>query len=219
MPVYRQTEQVFRIAQQETLAATHRLIVDTAKREHARVMGTPPRPQSFTRTVDGVKGAREEAVKPNGYINYRYPRIDLVIQGAFLALIDKSPFLSGEYIRGHTLFMGGIAVLSGEAGMVPNQSASWFQSWRPGTELVIANFVPYSRKIELGKMNMRVPGTDEVYFRAQQIISRKYGNIANIRFTWRGVVPGHNQGLTRRRKKNKYGGDDNRWPALVITEK
>ena len=220
MPIYRPVSEQIRIAIQGTRQEIHAAFVSTARREHARVMDTPPKPQTFTRRVDGVLGASEEAVRHNGAIVYTYPRLDIVVQSAFLALIDKSPFLSGEYIRGHTLFVDGLAVLSGKAGAAPHASAAWFKNWRPGQEIVIANFVPYARKIELGRMTMRVPGTDHVYEQAQQIVQRRHGNLASIRYTWHGVIgAGHNAGLTRDRAKNKHRGDDNRWPALVIKEK
>lgn len=208
----------FRIAMQSSLEATQKELVRVAKTEHARIMTTAPLPASFTRRVDGALGAPEENVRFNGVIHYEYPRLDMVVHAAFLALIDKSPFLSGEYIRGHTLFIDGLAVLNG----IPGESGTWFRRWRPGQELVIANFVPYARVIELNRhpripnWAVRVPGTDHVYQQAQQIVQRRYGNVARIRFTWRGIIPGANQGVIGGRAGNASAV---RYPALVISER
>lgn len=211
--------EMFNLAIKGTEAQIQKAVSNFAKKEHARVMGTPPKPSNFTQTIDGRLGAPIDSIKFNGVAVFRYARLDIVVRAAFLALIDKSPILTGEYIRGHTLFMDGVAVLSGAPGGIPNANASWFQGWRPGMELVIANSVPYSRKIEIGSMTMSVPGTDHVYEQAQQVLQRRYGNVANIRFTFRGVVGGHNAGLSSARAKNKSRGDNNRFPALVIREK
>jgi hypothetical protein len=100
----------FRVARLSTAEATHRAIVGLAKREHAKVLASDPKPGGFTRYVDGRKGAREEAVKPTGVIVYEYQRLDLVVQLAMETLFDKSPVLSGAYRNAHTLFLNGVPV-------------------------------------------------------------------------------------------------------------
>ncbi len=163
----------FTIAAQKTIAETQKLLVKVAKREHAKVMATAPRPISFSRFVDGRKGATEETVKANGTILYTYPRLDLVAQFAMETLVRLSPVLSGQYRNSHTLFLNGAAV-------------SNLKNFKSGDEVTISNFVPYSRKIEIGKMNMRVPGN--VYERAKRIVQARYGNMAAIDFTYRGLI-------------------------------
>lgn len=187
----------FRVARLSTAEATHRAIVGLAKREHAKVLGSDPKPGGFTRYVDGRKGAREEAVKPNGVILYEYQRLDLVVQLAMETLFDKSPVLSGEYRNAHTLFVNG----------VPARNLA---QWKAGDEVAISNFVPYSRKIEAGKMTMRVPGTDHVYAQAAQIVSARYGNVARVRFTYRGIS---GAGIVGGRRGNRSAV---RFPALII---
>jgi hypothetical protein len=167
----------FSVAAQKTLEETQRILVKIAKREHGKVMATAPRPVSFDRFVDGRKGALEEAVKPTGTIVYTYPRLEVVAQFAMETLFDLSPVLSGKYRASHTLFLNGSAV--------PN-----LRDFKPGDEATISNPVPYSRKIEVGKMKMRVPGTSMVYAKAAKIVRARYGNIAKIGFTYRGLVGG-----------------------------
>ncbi|MBX3536439.1 MAG: hypothetical protein KF735_02275 [Chelatococcus sp.] len=187
----------FDAAIKEGLAATHREFVALAKREHAKVMRAEPRPASFTRFVDGAKGAPEDKVKPAGVIEYVYPRLEMVVQFAMETLFDRSPVDSGLYRKSHTLFLDGMAVAN-------------LKAWEPGAEVSIASFVPYARKIELGSMKMRVPG--HVYEVTERIVKRRFGNLASIKFTYRGIVGGAvAQG-------KDHGRSGLRYPALIIRE-
>jgi hypothetical protein len=167
----------FEIAAQRTLAATQRLLVATAKARHADVMRADPRPGGFTRYVDGREGLPEEAARPDGVITYIYRRLDMVVEAALQTLFDLSPHASGAYRSGHTLFVAG-------------QPVANLRDWRPGQEIAITNLRPYARKIEVGAMKMRVAGTDRVYAQAERILRRRFGKIADINFTYRGVVSG-----------------------------
>lgn len=189
----------FTLARESTLEATQRMLVATAKREHGRVMGTEPRPTSFTRFVDGKQGAPEDAVRPDGVIVYTYPRLTHVAQYAMEALFDLSPVLSGEYRVAHTLFLNGQAVEN-------------LRNYKRGDDVVITNSVPYARKIDLGVMTMRVPGTSRVYEQAVRLVNARYGNVAKVLFAWRGIVGGR---VDRGRQGNKA---DARYPAMLIQE-
>lgn len=189
----------FSIAIAATLEATQRAIVTTAKREHAKIMAADPRPGSFRRYVDSVEGAKEEAVKPFGVIQYDYMRLDLVVQFAMETLFDRSPVDSGDYRRAHTLFLNGEAV-------------SDLKDWKPGDYVSIVNSLPYARVIENGKMKMRVAGTDGVYAAASLIVSRRFGNLAKVYFDYIGVVGGQTG------RNGKFDASNARFPALVIAE-
>lgn len=187
--------QLFRVAAKGTIEEVRKTLIATAKREHARIMQTEPRPKRFVRSVDGVTGAREEQVKDGGVIRYRYQRLEEVVRAAMELLFELSPVLSGEYRMAHTLFVDGAA-------------ASDLSAWDGTGTIIISNMMPYSRKIEVGKMVMRVPGTDHVYEQAEMLLRRQHGNTANIKFNYRGVVGG--------RAGNKSA---NRYPALEISER
>ncbi|MBR2689169.1 MAG: hypothetical protein IKE42_15055 [Aquamicrobium sp.] len=229
MARYRPIAEQFRVAINGTLEELHKNVVLTAKREHGRVMETDPRPASFRRIVDGQLGAPEEAVKPAGIIVYQYPRLDQVVQYAMEVLFDKSPVDSGDYRNAHMIF-------------IENSPARNLAEMRPGDEVTITNPMPYARKIEVGSMTMRVPGTDHVYQQARQIVAARWGNVARIRFTFRALVGGH---VVMQEKAHSFGqgwwlggasarpatGDfekqlaptlhnraDLRFPALVISE-
>ena len=204
MARYRPVSEQFRIAIQSTVAQTQKLLVETAKREHARVMQTPPMPAIFHQTVDGRRGAPLESAKQ--LVIIEYPRLNMVVHGAMLALIDKSPFLTGDYIRGHRLFIDGVET---------DWKSDWFKNYRSGQEIAIANYIVYARKIEVGAMTMKVPGTDHVYEQATQVVRRRYGNMAKIHFTFRGIIPGGNRGMIGGRAGNS---PDIRYPALIISE-
>jgi len=173
----RSIAETFRVAKSNCLTKMQAALVATAKREHARVMAADPKPASFTRTVDGHEGAREEQVRPGGVIVYRYPRLEQVAQFAMETLFDLSPVLSGEYRNSHVLLLDGAPVAN-------------LKGWKPGQEVAITNPAPYSRKIEVGKMKMRVPGSDMVYQQARRKVMSRYGNLAKVEFTYRGIVGG-----------------------------
>lgn len=207
--------ETFKVAMQATADATRRAIADTARREHGRVLTTDPRPISFTRIVDGVNGASEDAVRANGVIVYRYPRLEAVVAEAMDTLFRLSPVLIGEYRRLHVMFLNGQPVAS-------------LKGMSETDEVAITNTVPYARKIELGKMKMRVPGTDRVYQQAARKLRAKYGALVDIEYTFRAVIDGRqiNQSkVSARRKGNNRKGpttlrehnkSDLRFPTIVI---
>lgn len=184
-----------------TREETQAALVVLAKREHAKVMRDDPRPSRFVRTVDGVRGAREEQVRPDGTIIYVYPRLDEVVRAAMDLLFELSPVLSGAYRMGHTLFVDGV-------------EARNLEGWSGEGQILISNVLPYSRKIELGKMTMRVPGSDHVYEQAEFALRQRFGNQARIVFTFRGLMGG--SVLTARAGGNK---GEYRYPALEISER
>lgn len=194
-------QRLFVQAALETCEETQAALVALAKREHRKVMQDDPRPTRFVRTVDGVRGAREEQVRPDGTIIYVYPRLDEVVQAAMDLLFELSPVLSGAYRMGHTLFVDGV-------------EARNLGGWSGQGQILISNVLPYSRKIELGKMTMRVPGSDHVYEQAEFALRQRFGNQARIIFTFRGLMGG--SVLTTRAGGNK---SEYRYPALEISER
>lgn len=205
------------LAKAATSAAVQKAIAAYARQQHSIVMRTDPRPTTFRRSVDGIDGANEDSVRPFGRIVYLYPRLPIVVQYAMEVLYDRSPVDSGEYRDAHTIFLNGAPV-------------SDLSSYEPSDEIVISNLVPYARKIELGKMRMRVGGTDHVYEQAQQLVQRRYGGVAKIRFTFTAIFGGDTAleqwaSKTRtssgrhRHGQRSYADWTRRQPALVISEK
>lgn len=108
---------------------------------------------------------------------YRYLYMTEIADFALQTLREKSPVGSGRdphpglYRDTHTLFLNGRAVDTAK-------------DWAPGDALHISNPAPYARKIEVGSMKMRVPGTDRVYWQAQQIIEARKGNLVTVKFMY-----------------------------------
>lgn len=193
-------QRLFLLAAQQTREETQRKLVAIAKQEHSRIMRAEPRPERFSRSVDGVLGAREEQVKPDGMIVYLYPRLDNVVRVAMDLLFDLSPVLSGDYRKSHQLFVDGV-------------EARNLEGWSGG-EILISNLQPYARKIEFGSMIMSVPGSDHVYEQAEFSLRQRFANQAKIAFIYRGFFGG--SALTARAGGNK---SQYRYPALKISER
>lgn len=163
-----------------------------AQAQNARVLGRDPEFQQF---VDGSAGKPLEQVNPDrGRIVFVFDIAQDIVPAILAELERFSPVLSGAYKRSHMVFADGRQVLPGE----PVPAAA---------EYVFLNPLPYSRKIELGAMKMRVPGTDRVYQQAQRAAASRFGNIANIRFSYRSPIGTAQSGKA---------GRASRVPAIVV---
>lgn len=165
----------FEAAVSEVKVEVQKRIAETARAEHAKVMTATPIPQSFTRYVDGVKGAPESAVRGDGVIVYDYARMNLVVEWIVTALQQLSPVDSGDYVRSHTIFLNDNPVADVKA-------------WKRGDRLAISNTVPYARKIEAGQKGFR--RHPRVYERAAQRAQRQFSGFARIRFGYMALDEG-----------------------------
>ena len=183
-------------------------LADAEATDTAALGYTPPH-QTF---VDGREGAAEESVRPDGVIVYTF---DIILD--LFAWIDDqlrihSPVGSGKdkhpglYQKSHMFFADGV-----EADPLAPP---------PAKQYAFVNAVPYARKIEAGE-SPQFP--DGVYESVVHLAAQRYGNVAKIQFTWRGVVPGMMMGaapLGARSKKNQGLAQNksvNRYPAIIIT--
>lgn len=173
-----------------------------AKKENQKILTTDPRPLTFTRWVDGVQNAQEEAVKAGGVIVYEYNRYDLVAEWVLNTLRQRSPVKSGTYVLSHTLFLNG-------------QEVPDLKTWKRGDEITITNLVPYARKIEIGTAHgkpIKLSVSPHIYERTAQEARRVYRDIAKIEFTYRGVDGGSFVKASLKSQKKM------RYPVIVITE-
>lgn len=162
-------------ATKRAIRLTQTQIAKLAIMENAKIMETPPIPLSMVRHVDGVEGAPEETVRPDGVIVYDYERIDLVAAFALDTLRELSPVDSGDYVRSHVLMLNGVVVDD-------------LKAWKKGDTITISNTEPYTRKIEIGKKGFSARG--HVYEKAERIVNRRFGNMADVFFTFREAPPG-----------------------------
>lgn len=151
-------------------------------------------------------------------IVYRATYMREVVAFALQTLKDKSPVGTapndrhpGLYRDNHLVFLNGHVVADVSA-------------WKAGDQIHISNPVPYSRKIESGKMKLSVP--NHVYETTAQIVASRYGNQALIKFVFMPVRFGDNQAWADFTKLQKTGRKLNdkarrdwlvRQPALQIT--
>lgn len=161
----------------------------------------------YLQAVDGVAGAALDTVKAGGVIRFDFTMLREVVVAAKEALIRLSPWAPKtekrhnwpHYRDAHLLFIDGI-----ETKEIPKRID-------PSSEIIFINALPYSRRIELGWSTTQAP--DGVYDVAERELRRRWGRIAVIDSTYRGIsgaslIPG--------RAGNKSA---DRYPALIIKSK
>lgn len=108
-------------------------------------------------------------------IVFSYFYMQPVVDAALELLREKSPVGSvgdkhpGLYRDNHLVFLNGSVVQD-------------VNNWQPGQQINISNPVPYSRKIEAGRMKMSVPA--HVYEDTAQILANRFGNSVNVKFVF-----------------------------------
>lgn len=167
------------------LAAYAREQFDAVQAENTRIIGQTPPHEQF---VDGRRDAPLESVKPDGRIVFEFDLINELFAWIGEQLVVHSPVLTGRYQRSHLFFADGVEIA---VGAVPPEAR----------EYAFVNAVPYARKIERG-LSDQAP--DGVYEAVAALASRRFGNVARIRFTYRTIAGS---------AKDK----DTRQPAIVIT--
>ncbi len=153
--------------------------ISAAKEQNRSVLGRVP---PYTVTVDGREGASLDSVNPDGgNITVEFELIGGVLAWIAQTLLDRSPIVSGDYRRGHTLFADGVEVDA--FGDIPSAS-----------QYVFTNSVPYTRKIEIGVTERDTPFVvqveNKIYERTAKDAKDKFGNSAKIRFTYQSLQGG-----------------------------
>ena len=170
-------------------------------------------PAHYERYVNGRHGAAEESVILPGPIVYEFSWLPEILIYAKTFAIRISPEDSGDYKRAWAVLMNG--------GLIEDYSAI-----PPDAEVVLVNYVPYARKVDVGAMRMRVPpGIIEA---TRQAVMRRFGNVVtaerkfinlhgNISSKWE--VPYILQKGSQRRgraDKDRKKGTELTYPCLVM---
>lgn len=159
-------------AQSAAVAAFARQKLREAQAQNRRVLKREPAYRQF---VDNVEGRPLEQVRPDGRIVFTF-EIGGDLVGFILAELQRvSPVDSGDYRKSHMVFADGRQVEPGA-------------NLAGAEEIVLLSPLPYSRKIELGLMKMKLDGTSEVYQQATRAARRRFGNIAIINFEFRSPI-------------------------------
>lgn len=170
---------------------------------------------SFTTYVDGRRDAAEETVRPDGVILYAFNTLGLAAAFAITFCMARSPVDSGAYRSAWMVVVNG-RVWSGDLNDIPANA-----------EVMITNPLPYSRKIDVGHMRMRVPpGIVEA---ARQQVLRRYPSLSAERalvtipaslgggYVLRGRFRrGRRQHARQRLRSDTQKGAEMTYPALII---
>lgn len=209
-----------RPAQQKLIAEVARKAIREADTHNRNVTGAQI---PYDVWVDGIQDARLESVTPDGgTIRAQWQMVFEVVDYVWKLLIDHSPVGSGPYTdghapgryqRSHTLFA------DREEMKDPNPN-------RAAREWVFMSSVPYARKIERGQGDGNFIA---VYQTATEMAKARYGNVANIKFTfldWQGGssmftdwLSGKSYGDMGTAASRRQHLRNARQPAIVITPK
>lgn len=198
-------------ARSEKLALFAKQELGSAEARNQRALGYVPPHETF---VDGRQGAPVETVRPDGVVIYEFSLIETALAVIAEMLIMASPVLTGQFMSSIALFADGDEVTPGQR---PPPTAA---------EYAFAPSVPYARKIERGLSNQAPDGVFQV---TAALASRRFGNIARIRFGYRSLDAGAVGGWAatasaRALAKRVRGGNPaghtewlTRQPAVIIT--
>ena len=145
--------------------------IEDAKQINKRALGRVP---PYSVYVDNQEGKPLTSVKPDGVIRAEFELVNEAIAWIYQQLEMHSPVLTGRYASSHELFADGVEVGT------PNAPP-------PAEEYVFLNIQPYARKIERG-LSPQAP--DGVYQAVATLAQRRFGNIANIKFSYRTAIEG-----------------------------
>ena len=146
------------------------LLAGAARAQLAELMADGSASPVFTRWVDGVEGAPEDAVRPDGTILYEFQYLGEVVTFALDYCRTHSPVDSGAYRDAWFAQIGGV-MIDPTAGRIP-----------PDAEVLVTNDQPYHRKIDVGAMRMTVP--PHIIEQCRQAVLGRWGTQvwAGVRF-------------------------------------
>jgi len=157
-------------ARSAALSGVAREALAAAQDQNSQAIGRVP---PHTTTVDGAVGASEDAVRPDGQIDYAFELASDLIDWIRIQLLAFSPVGSGDshpglYRSSHVLFADG-------AEVAPDQPAP------PAAVYTFFNTQPYARPIERGESSQAPSG---VYEAVAALAQQQFGNQADISFAF-----------------------------------
>lgn len=160
----------------QNLAATAAtMVLAQAAAQSLRALGRTHPPVVI---VDGRRGMALNTVKPDGgLIEAEYDIANEMLRAAIEAGLEwlraGSPVVSGEYRDGHTLYVNG-----SPASEIP-------ANIKPTDQIMIANPVPYARRIEVGVTKSGrafvIQTPPRIYQRVAAKLSDRFGNAVVIK--------------------------------------
>lgn len=171
--------------------------------------------RTFTRFVDGVEGAVEDAVQPDGVILYRFRALANAAAFALSYLQARSPVRTGAFKAGFYLGIGGDR--TGDGGrFVPAESFTPEAVRGDVQSIVIGNVEPYNRLVDVqmaGGQRVRFSVPADMYAEAGKAVEARFPGLI-ARRTYTRLFP--NQYVL---KTGPRQGKPVHSPALVITSR
>lgn len=196
---------------QATAANAKDLLLRTARKGHADIMATGAARAGFTPDFEAYANSpgnpNLDGVTLPGPIVFNYDYRREIVEWALGALYKASPIQSGEYVASHTIYVDGQPV-----DALPDPLPQ-------GARIMLANPVPYARRLEVGKTKA---GRDfvlqvepRIYERvAKGVLMPRFGTLAKISYgyadlpnahTIKGGLSSHYQTSERRLRRGKLG--------------
>lgn len=167
--------------------------------------GSPPR---YTTAVNGRLGVSEDSVVLPGPIVYTFDAGSEIATYLLDFLQARAPKDTGDYAKGFFFIQD-------------NRRFVWPTSIDGNKAFYITNDRPFSRKIEIGAMKMRVP--PHIFEDAVQAARRRFGNLAKFRVQFLELSGGYvlkggrrskRRGVNRRSRSKE--GEAMRYPAVFV---
>jgi hypothetical protein len=168
--------------------ALSRILADGARDELVSAIKSGEAPNSFVKYVDGVEGADEYRVKPNGYILYDFNYMPDAISLAIEFLRARSP-KGGRAPHMRDMFF----LANQRTGELIEYGAINYAELDPQSSWFIGNAAPYNRKADVqfvGKERLRFRVPPEIYQDASDFINKTYGEVIRARRFYSIVFPG-----------------------------
>lgn len=192
-------------ARSKAIAEFARERLKEAQDVNQQVLGRLPAHDTF---VDGNRGGQLESVNPDrGIIVFEFELLTDVLRWIGRELVLRSPVRSGAYAKGHTLFADGSEIAIGERMPMAD-------------EYSFTNLVPYARKIEIGKTrsgrSFTIQVANRIYERTAKDARARFGNIAKIEFTFRGIVGGAQINPRLAAGSRQHNKSALRFPTIIV---
>jgi hypothetical protein len=157
-------------ARSAALASAARESLSDAEKTNSDALGFVP---AHTTTVDGVKGASEDSVRPDGTIEYAFNLLPDVFSWISEMLQQFAPVLSGRFKSSFELYADGVVI--DPSGIIPQAAVFIFMS-----------IVEYASKIEgENKAPESKQAPNGVFESVAVLAQQHFGNQVNISFGYR----------------------------------
>jgi hypothetical protein len=188
--------------------AQRRELAAFARTSVAELIASGQASPDYERFVNGRAGALEETVELPGPIVYVFTNWTLAIETALAELQKRVPRKSGRYARSFIVVVGGSEITD-------------YDEIPPKAEVVILNFQPYTRKMEVGENG---EAGDRHFDLARGAFNRRFSGAFRASVQFLNVTSGLRPDMPyilkrggRSRRKDRQSGQAISYPALILS--